>query len=400
MAIITTNKNKTPLGIYIHIPFCKSKCEYCDFYSLGGNHEEHYAAYAEAVCRHIRETGPLAPKHRVDTIYFGGGTPSYFGAEGLATILTAVRKYFDVAPDAEITFEANPDSVTDQLLRRLRAEGFNRVSLGIQSDNDQTLAALGRPHDYAQAVDAFQRIRKAGFDNISIDLMYGLPQQSEFTWRDTLTNVLALRPDHVSCYGLKLEEGTSLCRKAEMGAVHLPTDDSQVDMYLAACDILAKAGYKQYEISNFSRRGKHSRHNMKYWTGGEYIGFGPNAASDFAGKYFTMVGDLKAYIDGIMEGGQVVAEIMDAPVRERAGDYLMLRLRTTHGISAKEYERKYLLPFEDLEKELEDLRKRGYALRENDRWHLTPTGMMISNTIISNLQLIQERSIPLNKRRM
>ena len=398
MAIITTNKNKTPLGIYIHIPFCRSKCEYCDFYSIPGKHEELYAAYTEAVCRHIKETGPLAPRHRVDTIYFGGGTPSYFGADGLAAILTAIRKNFDVAPDAEITFEANPDSVTDQLLRRLRAEGFNRASLGIQSDDDQILASLGRPHTYAQAVAAFQKMRKAGFDNISVDLMYGLPRQSPFTWRDTLTNVLRLHPEHVSCYGLKVEPGTPLYEY--QNSAFLPTDDTQVDMYLAACQVLKDNGYRQYEISNFSRRGKISRHNMKYWTGGEYIGFGPNAASDFAGKYNTMVGDLQAYIDGIQNGGQVVAEVVEIPVRERAGDYLMLRLRTTHGISAQEYERQYLLPFEDLEKELEECRKRGDAVLENGRWHLTPKGMMISNTIISNLQLIQERSIPLNKRRM
>ena len=198
MAIITTNKNKTPLGIYIHIPFCRSKCEYCDFYSIPGKHEELYAAYTQAVCRHIRETGPLAPKHRVDTIYFGGGTPSYFGAEGLATILTAVRKHFDVAPDAEITFEANPDSVTDQLLRRLRAEGFNRASLGVQCDDDEILKSLGRPHTYSQAVTAFQKLRKAGFDNISVDLMYGLPQQSTFPCQDTLRYVLSLHPEHIS----------------------------------------------------------------------------------------------------------------------------------------------------------------------------------------------------------
>ena len=398
MPILTKRQNKIPLGLYIHVPFCRSKCEYCDFYSLACKDNKLMEGYLDAVCAHLKETGSLAPNYKVDTIYFGGGTPSYFGAEGLATILTAVRKYFDVAPDAEITFECNPDSVTDQLLRRLRAEGFNRASLGIQCDNDQILAALGRPHDYQQAVDAFHRIRKAGFDNISIDLMYGLPQQSEFTWRDTLENVLALRPEHVSCYGLKVEENTPLYKKQD--SMFLPSDDNQVDMYLAACDILSKSGYRQYEISNFARRGRISRHNMKYWTGLEYLGFGPNAASDFAGKYFTMVGDLKAYIDGIMEGGQVVAEIMDAPVRERAGDYLMLRLRTTHGISAKEYERKYLLPFEELETALEDYRRRGHAVKENDRWHLTPTGMMISNTIIAELQIIQERSIPLNKRRM
>ena len=397
MAIITTNKNKIPLGIYIHIPFCRSKCEYCDFYSIPGKHEELYAAYTEAVCRHIRETGPLAPKHRVDTIYFGGGTPSYFGAEGLATILTAVRKYFDVAPDAEITFEANPDSVTDQLLRRLKAEGFNRASLGIQCDDDKILKSLGRPHSYRQAVAAFQKMRKAGFDNISVDLMYGLPQQSQFTWRDTLTNVLSLHPEHVSCYGLKVEEGTPLYTYKD--SVFLPTDDTQVDMYLAACEILQEQGYRQYEISNFARRGKLSRHNMKYWTGQEYIGFGPNAASDFAGKYFTMVGDLQAYIDGVMNGGQVIADVLEIPVRERAGDYLMLRLRTTQGISAQEYERQYLLPFAPLEAELRRCKERGHAVFENDRWHLTPKGMMVSNSIISDLHIIQDNCEPLNKRR-
>ena len=398
MAIITTNKNKTPLGIYIHIPFCKSKCEYCDFYSLGGNHEELYADYTDAVCRHIRETGPLAPNHRVDTIYFGGGTPSYFGEEGLATILTAVRRHFDVAPDAEITFECNPDSVTEKLLRRLRAEGFNRASLGIQCDDDGILAALGRPHSYRQAVQAFQKLRKEGFDNISVDLMYGLPQQSPFTWRDTLQNVLTLRPDHISCYGLKVEQGTPLYEYQDR--VFLPSDDTQVDMYLAACEILKENKYEQYEISNFARRGKFSRHNMKYWTGGEYIGFGPNAASDFAGKYYTIVGDLQAYIEGIRTGGQVIADVLEIPVRERAGDYLMLRLRTNHGISAQEYARQYLLPFGPLEDELKKCAERGHAVFENDRWHLTPRGMMISNSIISELQLIQDRCEPLTRRRM
>ena len=213
-----------------------------------------------------------------------------------------------------------------------------------------------------------------------------------------MDNILDLNPEHISCYGLKVEEGTPLYTYKD--SIFLPTDDTQVDMYLAACDILQEHGYRQYEISNFARRGKISRHNMKYWTGMEYIGFGPNASSDFAGKYFTMVGDLQAYIDGIMKGGQVVEDILEIPVRERAGDYLMLRLRTTNGISAQEYERQFLLPFAPLEAELQNCADRGHAVFENERWHLTPKGMMISNSIISDLQLIQERSIPLNKRRM
>ena len=210
MAIITTKKDKIPLGIYIHVPFCRSRCQYCDFYSTTGKVDKFHDSYLNAVCEHIRETGTLAPNHIVDTIYFGGGTPSFFGAEGLATILTAVRRNFDVSGEAEITFEANPDSVNDNMLRRLRAEGFNRVSLGIQCDDDAILEKLGRPHDYAQAEVAFNRIRKAGFDNVSVDLMYGLPGQSVNTWVQTLENVLNLKPDHVSCYGLKVEEGTPL----------------------------------------------------------------------------------------------------------------------------------------------------------------------------------------------
>ena len=246
-------KNKPPLGIYIQIPFCKAKCQYCDFYSVTCKDENLMERYMQAICTHIAETAPQAPGYQVDTIYFGGGTPSYFGAEGLTTILNTVRKHFDVSPRAEITFEANPDSVSDQLLRRLRGEGFNRVSLGIQCDDDEILKKLGRPHTYAQAVAAFQKMRTAGFDNISVDLMYGLPRQSPFTWRDTLTNVLRLHPEHVSCYGLKVEPGTPLYEY--QNSAFLPTDDTQVDMYLAACQVLKDNGYRQYEISNFSRRG-------------------------------------------------------------------------------------------------------------------------------------------------
>ena len=396
MAIITTNKNKTPLGIYIHIPFCKSKCEYCDFYSIPGKHEELYAAYTDAVCRHIKETGPLAPKHRVDTIYFGGGTPSYFGAEGLATILTAIRKNFDVASDAEITFEANPDSVTDQLLRRLKAEGFNRASLGVQCDDDKILSALGRPHNYEQAVNAYHRIRKAGFRNVSVDLIYGLPGQSLQAWQDTLENVLKLNPEHISCYGLKVEEGTPLY--AYRDHANLPDDDTQADMYMVACDTLRGRGFKQYEISNFSRKGLDSRHNTKYWTGGEYLGFGPSASSDFAGKRFTLVRDLQTYIQGIRGGGEVMEDIQEIPLRERAGEYLMLRLRTAHGIFGEEYERRFLLPFQPLHDILRKYEDMGYAMRnEEGRWCLTARGFLISNDIITDLLIAQDRSRPLKK---
>ena len=194
MSLFSSRKRKTPLGIYIHVPFCRSKCAYCDFYSLTDKDDRLMDSYLDAICSHIRESGPLAPDHRVDTIYFGGGTPSFFGADGMCAILNTIRKSFDVSTDAEITFEANPDSVSPRLLRKLHSEGFNRVSLGIQTDDDNLLSQIGRPHNYEQAVSAVQKIRRAGFRNLSVDLIYGLPTQTLDGWLKTLRHVLELRP--------------------------------------------------------------------------------------------------------------------------------------------------------------------------------------------------------------
>ena len=391
MPLFSKRKNKTPLGIYIHIPFCRSKCQYCDFYSLTTKDDKLLDSFIDAMCRHIKEAGQLAPNHQVDTVYFGGGTPSFFGADGMATLLGAVRRNFDVAADAEITFEANPDSVSDKLLKRLRAEGFNRVSLGVQTDDDDLLQKLGRPHNYAQAVTAVQRIRKAGFRNLSIDLMYGLPGQTLSAWQDTLRHVLTLGPEHMSCYGLKVEERTPLYQYKDVCGI--ADDDTQADMYLAAVEILRSKGYRQYEISNFARKGMVSRHNMKYWTGMEYLGFGPDASSDFGGKRYTCVRDLMGYIDGIKNGGQVIAELQQIPVRERAGEYLMTRLRTVSGINGEEYEKRYLLPFAPLEEALQRFAGQNLAAKAIDgRWYLTPEGFLVSNSIISDLLLIQDKT--------
>ena len=395
---IFSRKKKTPLGIYIHVPFCRSKCQYCDFYSLTEKDDRLMDSYLDAICDHIRETGPQCPAYQVDTVYFGGGTPSFFGADGMAAILTAIRKNFDVSAGAEITFEANPDSVSPRLLRKLRGEGFNRVSLGVQCDDDKILSAIGRPHNYAQAVSAVEKIRKAGFRNLSLDLIYGLPGQDLESWQKTLRNVLELKPEHISCYGLKVEEGTPLYNCKDF--VNLPDDDAQADMYLAAVEILRSKGYRQYEISNFCRKANVSRHNLKYWQGGEYLGFGPDAASDFGGRRFTAVRDVHAYIQGILSGGMVLREVQEVPVRDRAGEYLMMRLRTTAGLEAEEYERSYLLPFAPLEEALERFRSQNLAVKTYDgRWHLTPQGFLLSNSIISDLLIIQEQCESITKRR-
>jgi len=392
------SKNKIPLGIYVHVPFCRSKCQYCDFYSLATKDDKLMDSFIDATCRHIKEAGALAPDHKVDTIYFGGGTPSFFGADGLASILTAIRRAFDVTSDAEITFEANPDSVSDKLLRRLRSEGFNRVSMGVQTDDEAILQKLGRPHNYDQVITAVERIRRAGFKNLSLDLMYGLPGQTLDGWEKTLRRVLALNPEHMSCYALKVEEGTPLYAYKDL--CHIPDDDTQADMYLAAIDILKAKGFRQYEISNFARKGMVSRHNLKYWMGGEYLGFGPDASSDFGGKRFTAVRDLLAYLDGIKNGGRVLEDVQEIPPRERAGEYLMTRLRTVAGIDPQEYEKQYLLPFQPLETILERFASHNLAVRTQEgTWHLTPKGFLVSNSIISDLLLAQDESTPLAKKR-
>ena len=378
------------------MPFCRSKCQYSDFYSLATKDDKLIDGYLDAVCDHIKEAGDLAPGYKVDSIYFGGGTPSFFGADGLAVILTTIRRNFDVDNNAEITFEANPDSVSDRLLHRLRAEGFNRVSLGVQSDDDEMLKKLGRPHTYSQAVSAYYKIRKAGFRNVSLDLMYGLPGQSLQDWQETLENVLRLNPEHISCYALKVEEGTPFAEYKDM--LNLPDDDTQADMYLTAVETLRGRGFRQYEISNFCRKGLISKHNMKYWTGGEYLGFGPGASSDFAGKRYTLKRDLQAYIAGIRDGGDIMEDLQEIPMRERAGEYLMLRLRTNIGIEAQEYEKMFLLPFAPLEEVLEKQRRFFHATQtDTGRWVLTPKGYLVSNDIITDLLLAQDKSNPMNR---
>ena len=240
----------TPLGLYIHIPFCKSKCVYCDFYSLP-NCEEKMDAYVSALTNHLKEVAPRMKNQTVDTVYFGGGTPSYLGQERLCHLLKTVKKYYRVTSDAEITLEANPDSAGDvKALRKLRRAGFNRVSLGVQSTDNGLLKRIGRVHTYEQVKQAVAAARKAKFDNLSIDLIYGLPEQTMETWQKTLREAVELAPQHISCYGLKVEEGTPLWR--EKDTMVAADDDEQAEMYLWAVAFLHGRGYEQYEISNFA----------------------------------------------------------------------------------------------------------------------------------------------------
>ena len=376
------------LGIYIHIPFCRSKCDYCDFYSLAGR-EDRMDDYLKALLAHIRETAPRTRGCQVDTVYLGGGTPSIFGEKRLHKLLAEVFRRFDVSRDAEVTIECNPDSVDKRRMVALRHSGVNRVSLGVQSACDEELAALHRVHTFAQAKAAAAAVGEAKIKNLSLDLIYGLPGQTMERWQDTVEQILALEPQHLSCYGLKVESGTPLDQRVIRGEV-LPDEDLQADMYLWAVDRLAKDGYLQYEISNFARSGFQSRHNLKYWMGRPYIGFGPGAHSDFGGRRYSFVRDLDAYISGVLGGGTIVDDCDIIPQRERGSEYLMLRLRTTRGIEEWEYRREFFMNFDPIEQKLAEYEHRGWAARHDRRWHLTPQGFLLSNQLIGELLEIQE----------
>ena len=377
-------KLEQKLGIYVHIPFCRSKCAYCDFYSLAGQ-EHRMDDYQKALVAHIREVAPLAKSYQVDTIYFGGGTPSYYGAKRIKYLLKLIKQQFSVDKNAEITMEANPDSLTLGAIRSLRREGVNRISMGMQTACPEELSSIGRPHSVQQTQDGVQAVHKGKIKNVSLDLMYGLPNQTEDSWKTTLEEAISLNPQHLSCYGLKVEDGTPLAVRVESGEL-LPDDDIQAEQYLYMVERLQQAGYLQYEISNFAKEGYLSRHNMRYWMMESYVGFGPGAHSDFGGCRYSVISDLDGYIDAINSGGQIIDSNDIIPAKERGSEYIMLRLRTLIGIEEMEYRRGYLMDFAPLEKRLFELEGMGLSEKTEDgHWRFTPRGMLLSNVLIGDL---------------
>lgn len=368
------------VGLYVHIPFCAAKCSYCDFYSLA-RREDKMDDYCAALAAHLREVAPRMAGQQVDTVYFGGGTPSYLGPKRLAALLKTIRKGYHLTAGAEITLEANPDSAGDaKALKILRKAGFNRLSLGAQAMDDDMLRRLGRIHTAAQVRQAVSAARSAGFDNVSIDLMYGLPGQTMEHWQQTLAAAIALGTEHVSAYGLKVEEGTPLWQRRQ--EADLPDDEAQADMYLWAVEALAAAGYAQYEISNFARPGRESRHNLRYWRMAPYAGFGPGAHSDFGNVRFAYEKDLDGYLAGDMR----LSEREEILPRERCMEYIMLSLRTAEGISRATVERTYRKPFAQAEEVFRELAEHGLAAATEEGWRLTPRGFLVSNAIILQIQ--------------
>ena len=375
--------SKPRLGIYIHIPFCASKCSYCDFYSLAGC-EQQMPDYHRALIAHLAESARGIRNYEVDSVYFGGGTPSYYGAEHLMEIFDVLKRNGNVRLDAEVTVECNPDSMTYKDLKLLRSEGVTRLSVGVQATNNDLLKLIGRRHSFQQAELAFSAARKAGFDNISLDLIYGLPSQTKSDWAESLARIVEMHPEHISCYGLKLEEGTPMYREYKDSPV-LPSEDEQADMYSYAAEMLERYGYKQYEISNFCAPGFESLHNLKYWNLDDYMGFGPGAHSCVGNLRYSFVKDLKRYISGVEKKVSIIDEYQLVDPMERSVEYLMLAMRTNRGISEQDYRVRTQSDWKPILHALQAFREKGWAEKTGDRWHFTVPGFLISNTLIGIL---------------
>ena len=378
---------KKRLGIYVHIPFCASKCAYCDFYSISGR-EHLMPDYQDALLAHINESSHAIKNYEVDSIYFGGGTPSFYGADRITEVFDALKLNGNVRMDAEVTVECNPDSMSLASLKQLRQNGVNRLSIGIQASDNDLLKLIGRRHNFQQAVNAVHDARRAGFDNISVDLMYGLPSQRKSDWADTLARIVELHPEHISCYGLKLEPGTRMYKDYNGSAI-MPDDDEQADMYSYAAEMLQRYGYLHYEVSNFCAPGFQSKHNLKYWNLDDYMGFGPGAHSCVGNLRYSYVRDLKQYITGVFKNLSIVDEYKNIDPLERAVEYVMLAMRTSQGISENDYRVRCQCDWRPIEKTLRAFKSKGWAEQTGDRWHFTVPGFLISNQLIGIMLEVQ-----------
>ncbi len=317
-------------GIYIHIPFCKTRCAYCDFYST--TQTSLRERYIQALCRELELRNGYLQGHHVHTVYFGGGTPSQLRPTDLERIFGLIYKVYGLEQCTEITLEANPDDLTDDYVAALARLPFNRVSMGIQTFHDPTLRLLNRRHTAAQAVAAVNRLRRAGIRNISIDLIYGLPGETQERWEADLRQALSLDVEHISAYLLTYEEGTPLYRMKQQGQVQEADEDSCLCFFTTLMDTLAANGYEHYEISNFCKPGFHSRHNSSYWQGTPYLGCGPSAHSYNGQTRSWNTPSIDRYLAGI-DSGQPASDTERLSLHTRYNEYIMTRLRTRQGAS-------------------------------------------------------------------
>lgn len=396
---------KKNLSLYIHIPFCVHKCAYCDFLSFDNKNITDHMQYTQAICNEISLYKIFADRYTVKTVYIGGGTPSLLDEVMIESILNAIKSTFELDRFPEITIEANPGTIKYSNLLKYLEFGVNRISIGMQSADNEILKNLGRIHTFEQFAESYQDVRRAGFKNINVDVMSGVPGQSVHSFVDTLTRVTELRPEHISVYSLQIEEGTPLASDTEMLKL-VPDEETDRQMYAMTKRVLAANGYHRHEISNYCQPGYESRHNSVYWTGGEYIGFGLGAASFFKGERFSNITDMDTYIRICEDIRDEMAARTDAfrlyesaasvmrqntetmYVDSRMEEFMFLGLRMMAGVSRKEFRLRFGKDMYEiygtvLNKYIND----GYMETDSDRVWLTDKGIDVSNIILSEFIL-------------
>ncbi len=373
---------KKSLGLYLHIPFCLQKCNYCDFCSAPAS-EQTRAAYVAVLCAHLAAVAPTTRDYAVDTVYLGGGTPTLLSADDFLRILDTVRACFVLLPDAEITAECNPVTGAEALFCGMREAGINRLSIGLQSVHEKELKLLGRLHSFADFQSTFAAARRAGFENISADLMFGIPAQSAESFRETLETVCDLSPEHISAYGLRVEDGTPFGRMKD--TLPLPDEDEEAEMAELVATFLPAHGYRRYEISNYAKAGCESRHNLRYWLGEEYLGVGPAAHSFFGGVRFETPADTKAYMAAVSKGdfGALFTAHHAVGGVEARDEYVLLRMRLAEGVNKADFSHRFGTNFENCYGDLTALTKCGFLKNDDTCVAFTARGMQVSNAILS-----------------
>lgn len=369
-------------AVYVHFPFCRSRCGYCDFDTHAGL-EELIAPYLEAVVSQIESSPPA----RATTLYVGGGTPSLMRPDQAARVVQACRERFGLSTDAEITLEANPSDLDRAKLEGFLSAGFNRLSLGVQSTDDALLRLLGRRHNREDAaMHAVDAARGAGFANVSVDLIYGVPHQDRSVWERTLRDVVGWGVQHVSCYMLSLESGTPLEGAVQRGELDLPSDEETAAMYAVARDSLAEAGYRRYEVSNWARPGFESAHNLTYWRNRPYLGIGAGAACCWRGRRYKIRPDIPVYIRGVQEGRLPLVEDEGVDPLRSMSETLILGLRLEEGVSREDFRDAYgVAPEEVFGEGLTWGEQMGLLVRTGDRLKLTEQGILLSNELFERL---------------
>ena len=375
-------KKKDSLELYLHIPFCIKKCDYCDFLS-GPATRAGQEAYIYALLREM-EAASAVEKRPVDTVFIGGGTPSVPDCDIMEKLLQGIQKCFCLAQDAEITIEANPGTLTTEKLALYKRYGINRLSIGLQSPKNQELSALGRIHNYEQFLESYYMAREAGFSNINTDLMFAVPGQHYEGWIDNLRTVAELGPEHISAYSLIIEEGTPFFERK----LDLPDEDTEYQMYEAVADVLGKYGYQQYEISNYAKEGKSCRHNEGYWTRTDYLGLGLGAASLIGRERFTNTDDMQEYLSD-SENPKKIRKNRELLTKEdEMSEFMFLGLRMTKGVSKDDFQEYFGTAIENIYGEvLEKYKSQGLLMEKNRRIFLSRAGIHVSNGIMADFLL-------------